>query len=558
MVLLTRRELLPKAAGAILLIGALLRIWHFAGGRSLWLDEVMVALDIKYLSPSELLGPLSFDQVAPAGWLLLEKACLYLWDNFDYSLRLPSLVGGIAALFLFYRFLKFGAGAWEALTGAALMAVIPVFIQYASMVKPYILDVLFSVALLYASLALLRAQGSRLGPTLLYGGIGILCIPLSFGGTLVMAGTGPLLFIVAIVRKERSRSLALAAVGVVWALLFWAIHHLIYAQNIGTIARMTGLYWKDGFAPVPASLDELLWYPRTALGTVNFLMSNTNGLLVAVIWLYGAVRLAGRDPWLPALLVGPVIVTLLASMLELYPFNTRLTLGLAPPLLFGLSSGAVGIVKLFGNRPLAALAMIALLGITPIKQTARAAGQVPPFPLEEIKPNLAYLKRHYRHGDQLVVYSWAEPAFILYADRFGLSDIPYKVTSNFHLDPSCVYDDVRMIGDKPRVWLLFYHVIYRARPDLRFLERALRIGGTLKLVNTEPGSSLYEYTAGDGTGAMRLPLSAAICAKPPIGKEFLERIAPRLHSREAPPKTRAADVPTLRMRARRASLPPAP
>jgi len=327
----THRELLPKAAGVILLIGALLRIWHFAGGRSLWLDEVMVALDIKYLSPAELLGPLSFDQVAPAGWLLLEKACLYLWDDFDYSLRLPSLVGGIAALFLFYRFLKFGAGAWEALTGVALMAVIPVFIQYASMVKPYILDVLFSVALLYASLALLRAQGNRLGMTLLYGAVGILCIPLSFGGTLVMAGTGPLLFIASIARKDRSWSLALAAVGVVWGLVFWTIYSRIYAQNVGTIARMSGLYWKHSFAPVPTSLDELLWYPRTALGTVNFLMSDTNGLLVAVIWLYGAVRLAGRDPWLPALLISPAIATLLAAMLGLYPFNTRLTLGLAPP-----------------------------------------------------------------------------------------------------------------------------------------------------------------------------------------------------------------------------------
>ena len=312
MMFLTRREILPRAIGAVLLIGILLRIWHFAGGRSLWLDEAMVALNIIHLSTSELLGPLSFDQVAPAGWLLLEKMCLHLWNNFDYALRLPSLLGGIAALILFFGFLKYATDIWETLAGVALMAITPVLIQYSSMVKPYIFDVLFSVALLHASLVLLREQRNRFRMTLLYGAIGLLCIPLSFGGTLVMAGTGALLFIASVTKKEFSWSITLAVVGVIWGLLFWAMHSLIYTHNTVTITRMTDLFWTDSFAPVPTSLDGILWYPGTALSTVNFLMSNSNGLLVAIIWMFGAVRLADRDPWLPALLISPVIATLIA------------------------------------------------------------------------------------------------------------------------------------------------------------------------------------------------------------------------------------------------------
>ena len=527
MVLPTFRGSIPKAVGAVLLIGVLLRIWHFAGGRSLWLDETMVALDIIYLPTSGLLGPLPFDQLAPVGWLLIEKACFHLWDNFDYSLRLTSLVGGIAALLLFYRFLKYSTDAWETLAGVAMMAVMPVFIQYGSMVKPYILDVLFAVALLYASLALLREQSGRLRRTMLYGAIGIVCIPLAFGGTLVMAGTGSLLFVASVMRKDYRWSMALAAVGIVWGLLYWATYSLAYAQNAHTISNMTGVYWTDDFAPLPASLHGLLWYSRTAALSIEFLMSNSNAQLVAIILLYGMVRLAGREPWLAALLVSPVIAMLAASMFGLYPFNTRLILGLAPTLILGVSCGAVGIVKRFEYRPVAALAVFALLGLTPIKQTATAAVQRPPFPMEEIKPNLAYLNRHYRQGDQLMLHPRAERAFILYARRFGFSDVDYKVTSDFHRDPSCVYDVVRMIRDKPRVWLLFYHVINGDKPGLNFLERALGRGGSFKLVNAEPGSSLYEYTAGDGTGAMQLPPSAAICARSPMGKEFLARIAPR-------------------------------
>ena len=194
-------------------------------------------------------------------------------------------------------------------------------------------------------------------------------------------------------------------------------------------------------------------------------------------------------------------------------------------------------MKLFSHRSFAALAMLALLGLAPIKQTARAASQVPPFPIEEIKPNLAYLKNHYLQGDQLVLHPWAERAFVLYAERFGLSGLNYKVTSNFRLDPSCVYDDIRKISDEPRVWLLFYHVIDLDRSGLEFLLRVLSHSGTLKLVSTAPGSSLYEYTAGDKTGGIQLPPSAAICSEPPLGKKFFERIAERARSGNVGPQS---------------------
>lgn len=527
MALLARRNGLPRAVGALLLIGVLLRLWHFAGGRSLWLDEAMVALNIIHLSPTELLGPLVFDQLAPAGWLLLEKACLHLWDDFDYSLRLPSLVAGIAALFLFHRFLKYGMDEWETLAGVAMMAALPVFIQYSSMVKPYIFDVLFAIALLFSALVLLRDKGNRLRCTALYGAIGIVCIPLSFGGTLVMAGTGTLLFAASIIRKDYAWSMRLAAVGIVWGLLFGTIYSLVYAQNADTITNMTGLYWTDTFAPVPTSLHDAMWYYRTATVNIHFLMSNINVQLIAVIWIYGIVRMAGREPWLAALVVCPIMATLVASMLGLYAFNTRFILGLAPTLIVGVACGVGGIVTRFGHRPIAALAMLALLGLTPLKQVAMAASQVPPFPMEEIKTNLAYLKRHYRQGDELILHQWAERAFVLYAERFGLSDMDYDVTSNFRLDQSCVYDDVRTIREKKHAWLLFYHVVGGDRAGLNFFERALRHTGTLKLVRAEPGAKLYEYTARDGAEALQLPPSAAICSRPRIDQDFLERVVKR-------------------------------
>lgn len=521
---ITNRTRLTGVIGAVLLIGVLLRIWHFAGGRAVWFDEAMVALNIIHLSPSGLMGPLYFDQLAPAGWLLLEKACLQLWGPFDYTLRLPALVGGIAALFLFYRFLRYAAGAWETLAGVAMMAVLPIFIQYASMVKPYIFDVFFSVALLHAALMVLREQGQRLRKTWLFGAIGILCIPLSFGGTLTMAGTGTLLFIASVTRKETAWALALVAVGVVWGLLFWAVYSFSYAHNAHTITNMTNLYWTANFAPLPVSLRALAWYPAEVGAMVSALMLNPNAMTIVVIWLYGMVRMAREDRWLPALVVSPVVATLIASMLAFYPISSRLILGIAPPLLFGVACGAVGIVKLFSQRRLATVAMLALIGYSPIKHTAKLASEIPPFPMEEIKPNLAYLKRHFQPGDQLILTPPAVPAFVLYAERFGLSDMDYKVTSNFHLDQSCVYSDVRMIRDAPRAWLLFYHMIILDRPGTQFVERALGITGSLAVANAEHGSRLFLYKTSGKKDVLKLPPSAAICSRPRMGEAFIDRI----------------------------------
>lgn len=514
----------------IILIGALLRIWHLVGARSFWMDETMVALDIMHLSPTELMGALPFDQVAPIGWLLLEKACVHLWDNFEYALRLPSLVGGIAALLMFHRLLKSCIGTGETVAGIAMLSLFPVFIQYSSEVKPYILDVLFSAAILHVSVLLLRARGDRLRWTLIYGAIGIVCIPLSFGGTLAMAGTGTALFAAAAAGKERAWALGLVGIGILWGSFFLVLYQLSYAHNAATITNMTDVYWTENFAPLPTSLHGIHWYTSTAAVTIGYLLSSSNAQLAAILWLYGMVRIGAREPWIAVLLISTIVATLIASMFGAYPFSKRLVLGLAPVLIVGVSSGAVGVVMQFRHRAVAAIVMIALLGLSPIKQTATAASHAPPFPNEEIKPNLAYLERHYRPGDALFLHSRAEAAFFLYAGRFGLSELPYKVTTSFNLDPSCIYDDARMIRAEARAWLLIYHAVKPDWAPLKSLTWRLAQSGTLKLVSEQPGSSLYLYTAGDRPNAVTLPPSAAICATPHIGSDFLQRVSARARS----------------------------
>ena len=82
-----------SAAAALLLLGALLRLRQYLTGRSLWVDEAMLALNIVNRDFWGLLQPLDYDQGAPIGFLLVEKLFNSILGKHEFVLRLfPLLV----------------------------------------------------------------------------------------------------------------------------------------------------------------------------------------------------------------------------------------------------------------------------------------------------------------------------------------------------------------------------------------------------------------------------------------------------------------------------------
>ena len=88
---------------ATLAAGVMVSFFMNCVNRSLWLDEAWLASPFSTRSFWKL-GDGSFEngQIAPLGWLYMEKALTLLFGNTEFVLRMGSVIGLVFSLFLIY------------------------------------------------------------------------------------------------------------------------------------------------------------------------------------------------------------------------------------------------------------------------------------------------------------------------------------------------------------------------------------------------------------------------------------------------------------------------
>src|ERR1700722_6367862 len=87
----TERGSLSEAQrlNALVLLGVGLRLWEYIFNRSLYLDEILLTRSIVGMPLRELLTkPLLMDQVAPRGFLLIERLVVIVFGPSEVALRL--------------------------------------------------------------------------------------------------------------------------------------------------------------------------------------------------------------------------------------------------------------------------------------------------------------------------------------------------------------------------------------------------------------------------------------------------------------------------------------
>jgi hypothetical protein len=405
-------RLLPAVAGGVLALGMLLRVRQYVAQRSLWLDELSVALNLASRDFLDLLRPLDYNQSAPVLFLWAQELATRLGGLGELTLRFVPLMCGIALLPVAWLAARRLLQPWAAVCAVLLLAVSPLLVWHANEVKPYAGDALASAAMLVLALRTLDAPTDWLRWR-----------ALAVGGVVALLGSTPSLFVlggVALaialepgVRRDRTAVRRAAVTVVSWGAVFTAVYLAVYrpVARSGFMQR----YWGDEFLRFDLSLPGTIGRAMGRLLEVAFLPYLDGVPLHVVTAIAGALLVVGaahtaRRHGLSraALLVAPLLLVFAASLLRRYPLEPRLLLFAVPPLALLLLEGLAA----FEPRRLPALrlaAFAALFGFHVLSAGWRLL-KVPIY-LEESREVVEVYQRR-ANGDPVLVFghgikSWA-------------------------------------------------------------------------------------------------------------------------------------------------------
>lgn len=335
----TPRRVYPLAA-ALAVLGAALLILQWTHGRMLWLDEEMIAINVRDRSFTQLAGPLSLGQAAPYGWLAAERVILLIAGNGERALRFVPMAFGVAtvivALWIGLR--------WFSSLAAATLVFLCVFGQWISFhpleLKHYSADVCFSLLLPALVVWALECGPADLPFRAMIWWVVASASQWLSNGALFVAPASAAVLVGAAVHRFGSRvALRAAAPGVIWAASF----ALNYAVALGP-ARSSGYlqeYWRWALPPRGSGPAERLRWLASQFGPIAIKPGGTGftvgfWLSAAIGFLFGRAARSSTAVFGLVFALVPAAAFLLAGI-GLVPLSERLSLWMVPGVYIGIA-----------------------------------------------------------------------------------------------------------------------------------------------------------------------------------------------------------------------------
>lgn len=493
---------------AVLAWALFLRLDYFAPGRSLWLDEAMLGVNIQRQGFFDLFEPLMFNQAAPPGFLLLQWLLHHLLGGADDVLRVVPLVAGLAALpmvFVLARQDGTRPFAWLAL---ALMALSPEHVRYSSELKQYSLDALVAAYLMWCFGEVLKqpVDGRAQRRLALAGAVSVW---LSHPSVFVLAGLGGSVLLLH--WREMLQPAFLRSWGrivVVWVISFGLLY-LLHLRHVA-VNPVLADFWRRSFAPLPP-WSHWRWYRATLPGVLHYLFSLRVGMLPGVLILLGIGSLWWRRRHLALAIVLTLGCTLAASSMSRYPFYGRFLLFLMPAAALVLAEGVERCRQWL--RPwspwLAGGAYLALAGLLLFHAATVDYRHLQEHPVtEEIKPLMKELATRRRPGDRIYVYYGAVPAFEFYAPQYGIALDEFLRGESHRWQHDLYLSEIDRDLGAGRTWFVFSHNCNRCRPRVKVNEQLFILN------HLERRGRLLEEVGGPGTSAYLFELRAPDAQRP--------------------------------------------
>lgn len=395
----------------IIAAGILLRLVLFFQSRDLIGDEANIARNLQERGYAALLRPLDYQQFAPPGFLWAEKLATQLAGFGEMSLRLLPLLCGVAALFAFHRLLRRLLPLRSYWYPLAVLSLGFIYVEYSTVVKPYMSDVLITLLLVDRSLSLQRGSAGRKALWWQAAG-GCIALWCSMPALFVLGGIGIVQVVKAMRRRDRALLAGTCVSGLCWLLSFSLYYLLLLRHQIGN--EVLQAFHEQYFlflAPHNAgewrhNLDRMMAVAGVTAGYTGIAMACTLFFFFA-----GMVRLLHRDRALLALLLLPVLFMFLAAALHYFTLIERVILFALPLLLCVMGFGLEAVLSLL--RPVWLRSVPLLAAGVAVLTWGMFGIFVRPYAFAGVTSGLEYAKHHTPRG-RLYLYHAAGDAWIYY------------------------------------------------------------------------------------------------------------------------------------------------
>ena len=321
---------------AIALLGIGLDVAQWLRAIPLWVDEEMIAINIRDRSIVDLAGPLWLGQSAPLAWLVAQRFVIVTLGDSELMLRLVPLLFGIAttgaALWIGRR--------WLHPFSAALLVLICVLGQWLSHyrfeLKHYSADAFWALLLpALAAWAVDEEDGVERAPWrwTRWWAVAALAQWSANGAFLVVPGCAAVMLALILSRHGRQAAIRFAATGILWLASF-GVHYLLSLQYAHH-SRYLNDYWSAHVVPPSMGLIESVTWMGAQLERVA---SNPGGATLGLLlWAaaFSGFAFSNRRGLAGMFVTVPVVAVALGT-LRLVPIGDRLALWIVPSLYVGV------------------------------------------------------------------------------------------------------------------------------------------------------------------------------------------------------------------------------
>lgn len=385
---------------SLLLLGILLRSYHYLREPALWHDEAALTLNVLAKDYSQMFGSLIHHEAAPPLFLVAEKGMVDLFGESLQVMRFLPFLASCLALCLFVGVARRSLLAEAVPWAVGLFAVSDRLLWHASEAKPYSIDVFLSV--LTIDLWQRTRHLTTTSQCLIWLPLLPLFIWMSFPACFVAGGV--LMTLLTVVGNSRSPKawggyLALAlAVGVSFVLLAVGPAK---AQRDGA---MEGC-WLNQFPNWDNPASVPFWSLFSTLEVIRYNVMPVGHLLAGFVLVGGMWFWRRGERSLVILILTPVLAVFLAACLHKYPFGgSRIIAFLAPAVILLLSAGILPTFDYLRSWPRWLSAGTVLLLLAPAGLSLYRT--VAPWPRADTASAAELVLEHFQPGDRVSINHW--------------------------------------------------------------------------------------------------------------------------------------------------------